>query len=296
MTGTALRKRGVDHLVLCVRDLEAARDIYRRLGFTLTPRALHPFGTGNSLVQLRGSYIELLTVVDPAKIVPPREGEFSFASFNQRFLARREGFSMLALTSEDARADRDEFVAAGLTTYPPFDFSRKAKLPEGEDVTVSFSLVFLGEASMPEAGFFTCQHHTPHFFWDPDYQSHANGALAMVEIVMMAPDPRASMGFFARLLGRDAMAMQDGQLVVALSRGRIVVLDPKRTADRFPGFQQTQAPASPHFIGYRLTVRDFDSVALRLDAAGISYRRTGDTILVGPEMAFGVSVEFGRGE
>ena len=42
---------GIDHLVLCVRDLERARDLYRRLGFTLTPPARHPFGTGNSLVQ-----------------------------------------------------------------------------------------------------------------------------------------------------------------------------------------------------------------------------------------------------
>lgn len=292
MTGTALRKRGVDHLVLCVRDLEAARDVYRRLGFTLTPRALHPFGTGNSLVQLRGSYIELLTVVDPAKIVPPREGEFSFASFNQRFLGRREGFSMLALTSDDARADRDEFVAAGLVTYPPFDFSRKAKLPEGEEVTVSFSLVFLGEASMPEAGFFTCQHHTPHFFWDPDYQDHANGALAVAEIVMVAADPRASMGFFARLQGRDAVAMQDGQLVVALSRGRIVVLDPRRAADRFPGLGQAESPVTPHFVGYRIAVRDLDAVRMRLDAAGVSFRAVSGALQIGPDTSFGVTLEF----
>ena len=49
--------RAIDHLVLCVRDLEAARAIYRRLGFTLTPPARHPWGTGNSLVQLQGNFL-----------------------------------------------------------------------------------------------------------------------------------------------------------------------------------------------------------------------------------------------
>jgi hypothetical protein len=44
--------KGIDHLVLCGRDLEAMRARYKEMGFTLTPRAEHPFGTGNSLVQL----------------------------------------------------------------------------------------------------------------------------------------------------------------------------------------------------------------------------------------------------
>ena len=56
-------RRGIDHVVLCVRDLEAARAAFQHLGFTLTPHAVHPFGTGNSLVQLQGCFIELLTVV-----------------------------------------------------------------------------------------------------------------------------------------------------------------------------------------------------------------------------------------
>ena len=58
-----LKRHGLDHLVLCVRDLEAARAAYTHFGFTVTPRAVHPFGTGNSLVQLEGTYLELLTVV-----------------------------------------------------------------------------------------------------------------------------------------------------------------------------------------------------------------------------------------
>ena len=41
--------RGIDHLVIAVRDLDAARATYQRLGFTLTPEARHPFGNCDHL-------------------------------------------------------------------------------------------------------------------------------------------------------------------------------------------------------------------------------------------------------
>ena len=66
--------RGIDHLVLGVHDLDKARDTYARLGFTTTPRAIHPFGTGNSLVQLQGNFLELLAVVDESKFAAPAAG------------------------------------------------------------------------------------------------------------------------------------------------------------------------------------------------------------------------------
>src|SRR5256885_7300767 len=128
--------RGIDHLVLCTRNLEGARRTYTRLGFTVTPHAVHPWGTGNSLVQLQGNFLELLGVDDPAKIAPAKAGEFSFGAYNDQFLKTREGFSMLVFASDDARRDRDEFGRVGLTTYAPFDFARAAKLPDGKEATV----------------------------------------------------------------------------------------------------------------------------------------------------------------
>ena len=88
---------------------------------------------------------------------------------------------MLVLDSSDARADVAAFRAAGLQTYEPFDFSRKARLPDGREVTVGFSLAFATDPRLPNAAFFTCQQHSPEHFWNPRYQRHPNRALTVLE-------------------------------------------------------------------------------------------------------------------
>ena len=60
--------RGLDHIVHAVRDLNAAADLYRRLGFTVGARNKHPWGTYNHIVQLPGFFIELLTLGEPEKL------------------------------------------------------------------------------------------------------------------------------------------------------------------------------------------------------------------------------------
>src|SRR4029077_6476483 len=181
--------RKFDRLVLCAEDLDRACQFYGSIGFTLTPLARHPFGTANSLVQLRGNFLELLGVADPAAIPKPAAGKFSFGAFNETFLKKREGFSMLVLASKDAAADAAAFKAQGLDAYDVFNFGRDATLPDGGKARVDFSLAFVTEPSMPDAVFFACQQHAPQYFWRPEYQKHANGAIRIAEVVMSARDP-----------------------------------------------------------------------------------------------------------
>ena len=157
--------RDIDHLVLAVRDLDAARETYRRLGFTLTPVARHPWGTANSLVQMHGVFLELLAVADAAAIPEPTHTAFSFGAFNRDYLKTREGLSMLALQSTDPAADRADFDAHHLPVYEPFRFERSARGPDGAERKVAFSLTFTGDArTHGQAGFFTGV-----FLGNPDY-------------------------------------------------------------------------------------------------------------------------------
>ncbi len=292
MASTAIPgDRGFDHLVLCVRDLDAARAFYARLGFTCTPRAVHPWGTANSLVQFQGNFLEILTVAEPAKIAPPASGEFSFGWFNAGFLKKREGMSQLVFQSRDARADQAQFKASGLDTYAPFDFERQAKLPDGSVARVAFSLAFVTHKAMPEAAFFCCQQHAPQYFWKPEYQCHANGARVVSEVVMRAPDPAALAGFFVRLQGEDAVSAARGRLTVRTALGTLLVLGADALAERLPETSLPGPSDSPVFVAYRVAVADAAAAEKLLRGNGVAYRRHRGALIIDPVDASGVAIE-----
>jgi hypothetical protein len=291
-------ERAFDHLVLCVGNLDAARITYEALGFTTTPNAVHPFGTGNFLIQLQGCFLELLSVVDPRKITAPAPGQFSFGDYTRRYLGRREGFSMLALRSGDAAADRAVFTAAGLDTYPLFEFERDAKLPDGSAVTVGFSLAFVTDPRMPEAVFFCCQHrHPPQHFWKPAYQNHANRAIAVREVIMVADDPAASAPFFERLQGKSTVREDEDGLTVRFGTGRIAVLTPSRFRLRFAGMDAETGTEEIRFAGHQIEVENLAHTRDLLEHRHIAFReRRSDeqpsTLQIISLTAFGAAIEF----
>ncbi len=281
--------RPLDHLVLCVRDLDVARAAYARLGFTLTPRAVHPFGTANSLVQLHGNFLELVAVADPGLIRPTEGGSFSFAAFSQAYLARREGAAMLVFASDDARRDHAQFASSGLETYAPFDFERRAVLPDGSAATVGFSLAFVTDRRLPNAAFFVCQQHAPQYFWKAEYQRHRNTALAIDDVIMVAAEPALLVDLMTRLQPNGVVSSAGHTLTVATARGRISVLDPAGYAGRFD--ERVAADETPHFAAYRIVVQDLGAAEAALREGGVLYRRSAGRLLVPAAQNFGVALE-----
>ncbi|MDX1431214.1 MAG: VOC family protein [Gammaproteobacteria bacterium] len=284
-------RRGIDHLVLCVADLERAVAFYRRLGFTTTPRAQHAWGTDNSLVQLDGCFLELLTLARPERVSPPSRHTFSFGAFNRDFLAGGEGMSMLVFESSDARADREQLVESGLHPWEVFDFERAARLPDGSSVRVAFSLAFATDPRMPQVAFFYCQQHAPQYFWKPEYQRHENGARVVVEVLMEAPEPHALRDFFVRLQDDESVQVVDGGLEVSTPRGRLAVLSPEALARRPAGALPAAHAGSARFIGYSVAVADREHAARILSANDVAFEEAGDALRISPEHAFGVTVE-----
>ena len=282
--------RGIDHLVLDVRDLDRARETYSRFGFTTTPRATHPFGTGNSLVQLQGNFLELLTVVDEAKFAPPASGQFGFGAYNKGYLDAREGMSMLVFEGHDASGDHADFAANRLDTHQPFHFERKATLPDGTDVTVAFSLVFVTDKRMPDAVFFTCQQHAPEYFWKPEYQRHENGASVISEVVMVADTPADLSGLYGGMQGPEAVATEDGSLRVATARGHVSVVTPRGFETRFGA--APVGPNTPHFAAFQIRVADLGKTEALLTGNDIPFRKADAALQIGPETAFGCVLEF----
>ena len=48
--------QGVDHIVIAVHDLDLAAETFTRLGFALTPRGYHDFGSQNHCIMFGDDY------------------------------------------------------------------------------------------------------------------------------------------------------------------------------------------------------------------------------------------------
>lgn len=284
--------RGIDHLVLCANDLDELRAFYERIGFTLTPKAQHPFGTANSLAQLDGFFLELLTVADPGLITEPSTDRFSFGAYNRDYLKGGEGCSMLVFEGHDARADQAEFASGGLRTYEPFDFERKARLPDGTDVRVAFSLAFVTHPDMPRVAYFTCQQHAPEYFWKPQYQSHANTAREVLAVTLVAQDPASYREFFEGLQGPESVTEEDGRLSVATARGSVIVLSERAWQDCYGGLPAPDLDAGPQIAAYTIGVADLDKGREITRNAAVAATDDIDRIVISPQDAFGVAIEF----
>lgn len=218
--------RGLDHLVVAVRDLDAAAAAWEALGFTVTPEARHSWGTANRLVQLDGFFIELLCVADETLITEAGPDGFSFGAFNRDFLKNRQGGSMLVLESLDPEADRAAYLGHGLKLYEPFWFERTATFADGTTGKVAFDLTFVSDRLAPGIGFFTCRNRYPETFWRPSFQIHDNGAESIESVTLVAADPSDHHEFLGGFSGQREMRATSLGLEVATPRGRILVLTP----------------------------------------------------------------------
>ncbi|MEP7029565.1 MAG: VOC family protein [Pseudolabrys sp.] len=224
--------RGLDHIVHAVRDLDAAAELYRKLGFTVGARNKHPWGTHNYIVQLPGFFIEILTLAEPDKMGGDGFSKL-FAAYNRDFIERHEGLSMLILESRDAAVDEATFRAAHVAASDVMKFEREAKRPDGSAVKVGFSLAFAEDMRAPEIHFATCQQHYPENFWNPAFQKHANGVEAVAGIVMVAGDPARHREFLLAFTGAQKPRDTDGGFTIDLPRGSIEMTTPAAFARRY---------------------------------------------------------------
>jgi hypothetical protein len=283
--------RGLDHIVHAVRDLGAAADLYRRLGFTVGARNRHPWGTHNHVVQLPGFYIELLTLAEPEKL--GNDG-FStmFAAYNRDFIARGEGFSLLVLESKDARADATTFSAANIAASQDLRFERDAERPDGSSVKVGFSLAFAEDKAARDIHFAACQQHYPENFWNPVFQQHPNGVMGVAGVLVVADQPEEHRQFFEVFADASAVA-RDGDLVIPTPRGMIEVVSPAAFLHRF-GVKPPDMARGARLAALRLVATQPSRLQALPELAGIAGLYVGNDAIIGSEDAMGAILVFER--
>ncbi|EKM99136.1 VOC family protein [Acidocella sp. MX-AZ02] len=192
---------GIDHPLILVRDIEAARAFYNSLGFTLTPVGQHPWGTSTSLAVMERCALELMGIYDETLIDNLEIGGFAFGRHMQEALAEREGMALVALHSTDSRADAATLKARGLISQGPVDFRRKVRPPgmDWDEAVVSLD-IFLDPA-LPRASHFLAQQHKPHLLWRPEWMQHANGAHHIAAVTYLAQAQEKALSRLTAMFG-----------------------------------------------------------------------------------------------
>ena len=205
--------RGLDHIVHAVRDLDAAAGLYRRLGFQVGARNRHPraWGTQNHIVQLPGTFIELLDRRRHHRDRAARTALLFLRRVQPRFSGARARASPCWCWKAAARPTRRSFAAAGIGDFELYEFEREGTRPDGTPIRVAFALAFASDPHSPDTGFFTCQHRYPESFWNPAFQQHPNTAAAVAGVVLVAENPSDHHIFLEAFTGeREAQATSAG--------------------------------------------------------------------------------------
>jgi catechol 2,3-dioxygenase-like lactoylglutathione lyase family enzyme len=254
---------GIDHALVGAADLEAARALWTRLGFTLSPRGRHKgWGTGNYCVMFADDYVELLGVVDPA----------GFDNGLREMLARQgPGLLGFAVAARDADL-AGSFLAKGGLPHERKALSRFIELPEGA-VAPEFDL------AMPLAAYpggmkpFVCVHRSRDLVWRPEWTRHPNTALRIASLTFVADDPLALREPFEAILGLGAATATDDTLAVRWGTGApVLIVKPDDFALTHPCVGPDE-PVRTGFAGMTIAVADLDRCRAALKSGGFAYEK-----------------------
>ena len=257
---------GLDHVIVGVADLEAARDTWKRLGFTVSPRGRHfGWGTANYCIMFEGVYIELLGIVDPQQFTN---------NLDKKLAESGEGLLSLSYATGDAKAAYKALKPLG--ALPPKALKRALELPTGQ-VEPQFELVHLPPQATPGAASFFINHLTPELVWQDAWLGHANGALGLSSVSLCVADPGEAGRAYAKIFGGDAVTPTTAGVAVRIEDS-ILNLQPAR-----PG----EAEGS---MGFDVGVGDRRQTAAVLQAAEIPFTLEEETIRINAADACGVAL------
>ncbi len=287
--------RGVDHLVVAVRNLAASRNDYARaLGFTMSKGGRHPGGTENSVARFEDrSYLELLGCYDRSK-----------AAGVAAFLEKREGAMSLGLGISSANETSAFLKARGCET----EIGSGTITLEGTDETppVLWRWVGLKEGSKISDYIFFIEYtpereafrkkHPEHY--GVSGTVHANTAVKIGSVWMAVNDVDEatrhfeSIGFPAKREVSFSQMDAKGREIEA-GQGTILLLSPWMPMGRTGSFL---AKRGEGIVGLGLQVKNLATAQRILEEyRGEELRRYdgvyGESLLVPPELTHGVWLE-----
>lgn len=184
----------LDHLVINSHfALDNSAELFRALGFTLTPRGYHSLGSINHLLMFADHYLELIGLPDAGK------------PLRRELLDNPPGIDGLVFASDDAEHTETTLRRAGFAVQPAQHFSREV-VSGAEKGEARFSTVRLAPGSFSAGRVYFCQHHTPHWVWRDEWLQPGR----IQELTVVARDAAATRTHYAQLGDTDLLQVIGG--------------------------------------------------------------------------------------
>ena len=203
----------IDHVVICMPDLQQAIAQYTKLGFNVFPGGSHPGkGTHNAIALLDDDYIELMSIRDPAEhraaVGKPGDTNADLADF----IAAGGGIRSIVLQSDDLAAEVAAMRNRGVDVGDAIEGGRLT--PSGQQLR--WKAAALGPKN-PLPLYFI-EHLTPmaeRRKQAPVAGPHPNCVHGLERTYIVTPDVAAAAAVYARVLGLPQPPLQKGTVIMS---------------------------------------------------------------------------------
>jgi catechol 2,3-dioxygenase-like lactoylglutathione lyase family enzyme len=271
----------LDHVVINARDdMDAAAEVYRRLGFTLTERGYHSLGSMNHLAMFGTDYLELIAVPKGAT-----SGRLDLLNFPA-------GLNGLVFGSEDSAVTYATLSKAGVPFEAPVEFTRPVRV-DGAAHDARFRTVRMKAGIVPYGRVYFCHHFARDLVWRDEWRRHANGVVAVERALIVESDPAAASKIYADMFGSEAVHDIEGgkTLIVGNSRFDILTETALRNqvgADAMPEAQGRKA----YMAGLTFRTLSVPKAARYLQQNAITAVQKAGRLVVPAKQAFNAVLEF----
>lgn len=287
----------LDHPMLKVRDLAAARAAYERLGFKVTPyRTNDPMGGGTTGGK-GGNHLVMLTPQTP---LTTNMLELAYCDEAHAWPALREllggpqGLALLVHSPTDAHKIYAEWTEAGIECEPVFEVKTNFVDPETGRKDVIHFRVAQPKGIEWTYPFGAAQIMDFDHYLRADWLTHDNGALYWSALQLIVADEQAlqeGLVHLRKVYGVEPEREAEGIVRVRIEKLTLRVMTRAAAAQAYPGISLDTADGPCH-TALTIKVRELSRVRDLLKERGVPMHDRGDSIVVPPQEVCGVMMEF----
>ena len=203
----------IDHVMLCVPDLNAGVAQFKKLGFNVVAGGEHPGkGTHNAIAFNQDEYLELLAIRDQAEHRAASSKPGSADTALNEFIAAGGGIRYVVVQSDDLVADVVAMRGRGVDVSDAIDGARRT--PAGQELR--WKVATLGARNaLP---LFFIEHLTPiaeRRNQVPNAGTHPNGVYKLERAYIVTHDAEAEAAIYAKVLGMPQPALHKGTVIMS---------------------------------------------------------------------------------